>query len=189
MAWPIGYIYYATAVASADVTDGQEQNETLDGTEPASATVGGTLGGSQTGTQHTFTAVDNDPNLTSWEAGDYIAQVNVETLGADITWGIEIHRVDSAGTSLETLASVAQTTYNTASVQTLTWNNASAKTVNAGDRLQIRVTGVRAVNHGNQALDIAVGTGVDSTTTKLNLPPPPAGDNVYPFKANVSAMI
>ena len=39
MAWPSGNIYYATANVSADVTDGTDNNDTLEGTEPGSATV------------------------------------------------------------------------------------------------------------------------------------------------------
>lgn len=170
MAFPVGNIYYADGVASADVTDGSEGNNQLTGTEPGASTLTGTIGGGQSGTFWTFTAIDNDPNLTSWLAGDYIAQVNMSALGANVTWGIEINRIDSAGSVVETLASVANTTHSTATVETLTWDNGSDKTVSAGDRLQIAVTGVRAASHGNQACDIDVGTGVDSTTTKLNVP-------------------
>ncbi len=170
MAFPAGNIYYGDAVASADVTDGSEFNTQLTGTEPAASTLAGTIGSLQSGTFTTFTAIDNDPNLTTWLAGDYIAQINMSALGADVTWGIEINRIDSAGSIVETLASVANTTHSTATVENLTWDNASDKTVAAGDRLQIAVTGVRAVSHGNQDLDIDVGTGVDATTTKLNVP-------------------
>ena len=170
MAWPGGNIYYADGVASADVTDGSEGNNQLTGTEPAASTLTGTIGGSQSGTFWTFTALDNDPNLTSWESGDYIAQINMNAIGANVTWGIEINRVDSAGTIVENLATGAQTDYSTATVETLTWNNASAKAVNAGDRLQIAVIGIRAASHGNQACNIDVGTGVDATTTKLDVP-------------------
>jgi hypothetical protein len=170
MAFPSGRIYYADGVTSADVSDGSEGNNQLTGTEPGSSTLGATIGGGQSGTFWTFTSVANDPNLTSWDAGNYIAQVNITTLGADVTWGIDINRVDSTGTIVENLATAASSTYNTASVQTLTWNNATAKSVNAGDRLQIAVTGARAASHGNQECDVAVGTGNDSTTTKLNVP-------------------
>lgn len=175
MAFPVGNIYYGDQVASADVTDGSEFNVQLTGTEPASGTLAGNIASLQSGTFITFTAIDNDPNLTTWLAGDYIAQINMSVLGADVTWGIEINRIDAAGSIVETLASVANTTHNTATVETLTWNNGSDKTVSAGDRLQIAVTGVRAVSHGNQDFDIDVGTGSDSTTTKLNVPVPIGG--------------
>lgn len=191
MAFPAGDIYYADGVASADVTDGSEGNEQLTGTEPGASTLLGTIGSLQTGTFWTFTALDNDPNLTEWRAGDYIAQINVSLLGVDVTWGIEINRVDSAGAIVENLATGTQTDHSTASVQTLTWNNASPKAVNAGDRLQIAVIGARAVSHGNQDFDIDVGTGVDSTTTKLNIPAAAAADGyVGPgIYTNVDAMI
>lgn len=175
MAWPGGNIYYADGVASLDVTDGSEGNNQLTGTEPAASTLAGTIGSLQTGTFWTFTALDNDPNLTTWESGDYIAQINMFDLGTDVTWGIEINRVDSAGAIVENLATGANTDYATATVETLTWNNASAKAVNAGDRLQITVIGDRIVSHGNQACDIDVGTGSEATTTKLNVPGSPAG--------------
>ncbi len=175
MSFPVGGIYYADGVASADVTDGSEGNNQLTGTEPGASTLGGTIGSLQSGTFWTFTALDNDPNLTTWVAADYIAQINMSALGTDVTWGIEINRIDSSGSVVETLASVANTTHSTATVETLTWSNGSDKTVSAGDRLQIAVTGVRAVSHGNQDCDIDVGTGVDSTTTKLNVPAPVSG--------------
>lgn len=170
MAFPSGNIYYGNAITSTDVVSGQEQNEQLVGTEPALTTIIGAIGGGESGTFITFTAEPNDPNLTTWPSGDYIAQVNVSILGADVSWGLEINRVNSSGTVVETLASVANNTYTTASVQTLTWSNASAKTVSAGDRLQIAATGVRSASHGNQDFDIDVGTGNASTTTKLTVP-------------------
>jgi len=172
MAWPAGNIYYADGVASADVTDGSEGNDQLTGTEPGASTLTGTIGGGQSGTFWTFTALANDPNLTTWESGNYIAQINMNALGVDVTWGIEINRVDSAGTIVENLATGAATDHSTATVETLTWANASAKAVNAGDRIQIAVIGVRAASHGNQACDIDVGTGSEATTTKLNIPIP-----------------
>ena len=170
MAFPSGDIYYADGVASADVTDGSQGNEQLTGTEPAASTLSAAIGGALSGTYWTFTALDNDPNTTEWVDGDYIAQINISSLGVDVTWGIEINRVNAAGTIVENLATGANTDYATASVQTLTWTNASPKTVTATDRLQITVIGVRAASHGNQACDVDVGTGTDSTTTKLNVP-------------------
>src|SRR5210317_1423534 len=95
--------YYADGVASADVTDGSEGNNQLTTTEPGASTLTATIGGGQTGTFWTFTTVANVPNETTWIAGNYIAQVNVSTLGADVTWGIEINRVDLNGTIVENL--------------------------------------------------------------------------------------
>lgn len=87
---------------------------------------------------HFFTAA-NDPNDTSWAAGNWVIRLNVQTANANMTWvRTYVCRVNSALVSQATVGSLlAQTTsLATTGVKTHTVVGA-AQTAAAGDRIYI----------------------------------------------------
>lgn len=161
--------YFFTQVNSADVTDGDDFNETLNVVEPTLGTNAGTVGAGVADQIHqTFTNVGGVPGLTSWDAGDYVGLVNCTDIGANVTFNISISRIDSTGT-LVTKLGESTDDFNTTGLKSFTHNLASPLTVNAGDRLQVAVVATRPADHGNQALDVDVGTG-SGNSSRLDTP-------------------
>lgn len=162
--------YFFTQDNSVDVTDGDDFNDTLNVTEPASpATNSGTVGAGVTDQIHqTFTNIGGVPGLTSWDAGNYIGRVNCVSIGANVTFNISISRIDSTGTVVTKLGESTDD-FSTTGLKSFTHNLASPLAVNAGDRLQVGVVATRAADHGNQDLHVEVGTG-SGNSSRLDTP-------------------
>lgn len=165
----MGKIYYFTDTNSSDVTDGTDFNKTAEETAPASETTHSknNVGGGDTDiVTHTYTNLDNVPGLTEWPSGDYIARANCSFLDADVTFKLAICRVDNTGALVSTLGTSG--VFSTTGYKTFTHNLASPLTVNAGDRLQVRMLVSRSANHGNQQIDFTVGTA--SSESQIETP-------------------
>ncbi len=161
--------YFFTVVASADVTDGDDFNDTLSVTEPSLATNAGTVASGVSGQiHHTYTNIGGVPGLTEWDAGNYIAFVNVTSVGANVTYNLAIKRIDSSGSVVSTLL-LGTDDFTTTGIKSITHNLASPLSVNAGDRLQVAVVVSRPADHGNQAMDVDVGTG-SGNSSRLETP-------------------
>lgn len=166
--------YFFTNTASTDVTDGDDFNSTLSVTEPSLATNAGTVASGMTDQiHHTYTMIDGVPELTEWEAGDYDAFVNVTSVGANVTYNISISRIDSTGAVVAVLGTSVDD-FTTTGIKEFTVNLASPLSVNSGDRLQVAIIVTRPADHGNQAMDVDVGTG-SGNSSRLETPLFPAG--------------
>jgi hypothetical protein len=150
--------WYCQDANSADVTAGTSFNKTLNEAIPSPANHAKTNvgGGTTDEVTHTYSGIANVPNLTSWDAGNYIAKINCSVLGADCTFKIAVCRINSAGALVSTLGT--SSSFNTTGYKSFTHNLASPLSVNAGDRLQIRVLTSRAASMGNQTITTTVGT-------------------------------
>lgn len=162
-------IYNATSTVSEDVLAGSDFNRTLKDLTPPSAvlhTKNNVSGGTTDLRTHTYTTPDNVPGLTEWPAGDYIARVDVTTLGADVSFKIAVVRRDSAGALVETLGTSG--VFSTVGYKAFTVNLATAKAVAAGDRLGVDLLVSRAASHGNQPFEVRIGQS--GSLTQLETP-------------------
>ncbi len=161
--------YFCTGDPSADVTDGDDFNDTLSVTEPSNSTNAGTVGSGVADQIHeTFTNTAGIPGLTSWDAGDYVGFINCVSIGANVTYNISISRIDSAGAVITKLGESTDD-FSATGLNSFTHNLASPLTVNSGDRLQVAVVATRPADHGNQDLHIDVGTG-SGNSSRLDTP-------------------
>jgi hypothetical protein len=117
-----------------------------------------TLSGGGTGKAVWYTE-PSVPNLTQWPAGDYTLSADIDATGADITYTLELHRVNSAGTLVGALGTSG--TLSGTGLKSFTKNIASPITTNAGDRLVGWLSATRAASHGNQTLTISVNGAND----------------------------
>ena len=150
--------YYPSDTNSADVTDGTDFNKTMETSAPPGPVAHAKTnisGGAADVKSHTYTTPGAVPNLTTWPAGNYIAYLDVTTIGADVSYKIAIARVNSSGSLVETLGTSAAKTAT--GLQSHTVNLASPKTVPAGDRFQIYILVSRAASHGNQTFENTIG--------------------------------
>lgn len=104
----------------------------------------------------TFISEPNDPNDTSWEAGDWTVEIDLTSIGADVTLKARVKRCNSAGADLQTIGTSAG--QGTTGVQVHTINQASPITAGATDRIKIEILASRGASHGNQAADFEVNT-------------------------------
>ncbi len=144
------------------------------------ATSGGTAGSTEqtvTVTKNSteagfmFQSADNEPNKTSWEAGDWVVRLNVTTSQMDITWeDTYICRFDNACGSLATVGSLVSQAISCGStgVKSMTISGAS-QTANATDEIYIVLVFKNASTHGNKSIGITpdqnIDTPLDAATT------------------------
>lgn len=181
--------WYCGDTASLDVTDGTDFNEDLEDAIPTQAdhSKGNVSGGDSDVVTHTYTNLDNVPNLTEWPSGDYIGKINCTVIGADVSYKIAICRIDSAGALVSTLGTSG--VRSTTGLFSFTHNLASPLTVNAGDRLQIRTLVSRLANHGNQVFTVQIGTGGSESRLETPIVLAEGAAKIHPHVINTSAMI
>ena len=123
----------------------------------------GSLGGGESGLLFCFTTASGEPNSDDWPSGDYRFQLNVDTVGANITYGARtagtadghIARVNAGLTSPD-LQSWPQTEplFSSNGTKLGTTGTIDPTSGALGDRYEILIAGTRPASHGNQALTL-----------------------------------
>lgn len=132
-----------------------------------SATIfGDNVAGSSDDELNTFITPANEPNDAAWTTGNYRAQLDITSAGADLTYGLldqgasEGHfaRVNSGLTAdLETKQQV-ESAFNGTGLKLATTGSVSWTAGAAGDRFEILISGARPASHGQQSIDYQVNT-------------------------------
>ena len=137
------------------------------------ATSGGTAGSTEqtititknsTEAGFMFQSADNEPNKTSWEAGDWVVRLNVTTSQMNITWeDTYVCRFDNACGSLATVGSLTGQAISCGStgVKSMTVSGAS-QTANATDEIYIVLVFKNANTHGNKSIGITPDQNIDT---------------------------
>jgi hypothetical protein len=143
--------------ASADCVEGGTPGTEVDSFGASSAT---------TGNACVFFELDPDDG-DSWDEGDYVARINVESANADITW-TETHvcRVNSSCVSQETIGSLTgqSVSLGTTGPKSMTVPGA-AVTPAAGDRIYIVCVFDMGGAHGNQTAALIPDQLIDTPLT------------------------
>ena len=122
------------------------------------------LSGGESASVFSFTTVAHEPDHEQWPSGDYRMQLDVPSIGLDVTYGVldlgtaEGHfaRVSSdLATEHETKqqqeSAFAGTGLKLCTTGGVTWSSG-----NASDRFEVLVCAQRAANHGNQTMSLRV---------------------------------
>ena len=129
----------------------------------------------------------NQPNSTSWPAGDWVFRFNVTTGNANVLWFTShVCRVDSSGVSQ---ASIGQETGSsqalTSGVKTVTVSGSADAGAAATDRFYLIGTVIRAGgSHGNQNATITNDQLIDTPFAALTataVRDPVMGQGIVPF--------
>jgi len=127
----------------------------------------GNIGGAEDGILFVFTSATNFPNDTAWPTGTYRCELDVSTVGADITYGLlnqggsvgHFGRVDSGLTSdLETKQQTESAFTADSGLQLATTGSVSWSAGASTDRFECVVTGARPASHGQQSMTLTFDT-------------------------------
>lgn len=111
----------------------------------------------------------NEPDQAQWPTGEYRAQLDVVSIGGDITFGLltlgtspgHFARVSAdLSTELETKEQI-QAAFAGSGLHLATTGSVSWAAGNQDDRFEIAIAAVRASNHGNQTITLQLGEADD----------------------------
>ena len=130
----------------------------------AAATISsGNLGGGGQAIAFVFSSYANEPNTTAWPTGNYRCQLDVNSVGADITYGLltqtvagHFARVNSGLTSDLETKQQSQGAFTGTGLKLATTGSVSWTSGNASDRFECTVSIARPANHGTQSLTLNV---------------------------------
>lgn len=134
----------------------------LDTTAAASSGSSGTFSGGASGYAFIFTTASGEPNDAAWPSGNYRCQLDVPTVGADLTYGFltqgsasgHFARVNSGLTSdLETWTQ-GESAFSGTGLKLATTGSITPSSGNASDRWELALAAQRPASHGNQTLDL-----------------------------------
>jgi hypothetical protein len=125
----------------------------------------GNLSGGGSGELYVFTTASGEPNFADWPNGEYRCQLNVNAVGADITFGMRaagtanghFARVDSALSSDLQTWTQDEALFSGSGLKLAT-HTIDPSAGSASDRYEVVVAGTRPASHGNQRLDLDVNT-------------------------------
>jgi hypothetical protein len=111
-----------------------------------------------------FTSHANEPNSAQWPTGNYRCQLDVNAVGADLTYGLldqtslgHFARVNSALTTDSETKQQAEGAFTGTGLKLATTGSVSWSSGNASDRFECTVSISRPANHGNQTLTLNLG--------------------------------
>jgi hypothetical protein len=157
--------YYQTLTASATSIHAaiNPADELELGTSAAATSdTSGNLGGGTDGFLYIFTTGSNQPNNAAWPSGDYRCQLDVNTVGAAISYGFltlgssggHFARVNSGLTSdLESWAQ-SEGAFSGNGLKMATTGSITPTSGNLSDRWELALAGQRPTNHGNQSITL-----------------------------------
>jgi len=120
-----------------------------------------------------FESETNEPNETSWPAGDWTVRFNVTTGNTNVDLdGIDICRVNSSGVNQATIFDTFFLAINlSAGVKTFTVSGNADAGAAATDRFYIVLSIFRSAGHGSQSATITNDQQIDTPFAALAPPP------------------
>lgn len=159
----ITYLLNAPDALDSGCTPATDFNRKMDETGQVSGLLASNYGGSVSKISHAFTSEAGDPGDGDWptaSGGDpYECSMDTNDIGADVTFGLltqgtangEFTRVNSGCTRQEGFVQ-GEGAFNATGVNVATNTSVNPSAGASSDRFQVRIAGVRGINHGNQPL-------------------------------------
>lgn len=129
---------------------------------PGDTEMSGNLAGSASGLLFVFTSDANEPDSAAWPTGDYNCHLDVPNAGAGITYGLRaagtatghFARVNAGLTADEETKPQTEPLFSLDGIKDASTGSVSWTGGLDTDRFECLVAGTRAVNHGNQNVDL-----------------------------------